>query len=70
MDTIDLKQRLAENVRAERTHRGLTKAAFCLEARISRPLLDKVEGGDANVTLERLGRMAGALGLEAWQLLK
>lgn len=61
---------LGENLRRERERTGLNKYQFCLTAGISRPVLDKIEDGRGNPTLETLEHLASCLDIEIWQLLK
>lgn len=61
---------LGRNVRAMRTRLGLTKTRLCLMAGISRPLLDTIERGEGNITISTLSRIAEALGVEPWALIR
>ena len=60
---------LARRVLEERRKTGLDKKQFCLMAGISRPLLNKIEGKRANLTLSKLNQIASALNVETWTLL-
>ena len=64
------EQRLGDNVRSARRRAGIRKGRFCLAAGIARPTLDHIEAGEANITMECLGRIARALGTEPWKLLR
>lgn len=68
--TLTLRQRLGRNISRLRTEARLNKVDFCLMAHISRPLLDSIEAGEANVTLDTLERIAASLDVEAHALLK
>lgn len=61
---------LAENVRRERKKTGLNKFQFCLTAGVSRPVLDRIEAGEGNPTLETLEDLASCCDIEIWELLK
>lgn len=65
-----LRQRFGRNVRSLRQDAHLNKVEFCLLARISRPILDQIEAGKSNVTLDTLERIALSLDVEPWVLLK
>lgn len=52
---------LGRNVRNKRLGAGLNKVSFCMMANISRPILNRIERGEGNVTLDTLVRMANAL---------
>lgn len=61
---IDVCQRLGNTVRCWRVDNGFNIIDFCLMARISRPLLDKIESGQANVTISTLARLAEAMDMD------
>lgn len=65
-----IQQRLAINVREAREAAGLGKARFCLSANITRPTLDQIEKGESNLTIDCLSRVAAALDMEPWELLR
>lgn len=65
-----IEQTLGRNIRAERRRLGLTKIDFCLQAGISRVLLDLIEENRSNLKLSTLEQIAHALGKEPWELLK
>lgn len=66
----DLRHILGTNVCRLRRSRGLSKVDFCMTANISRPILDKVERGEANVQLDTLCKVASALGVDPSELLR
>lgn len=65
-----LRQIFGANVRRLHEQTDLNKVDFCLLTRISRPLLDQIESGRANVTLDTLERIARSLNVEPSDLLK
>ncbi|MBE6469936.1 MAG: helix-turn-helix transcriptional regulator [Coriobacteriaceae bacterium] len=67
--SLTLRQKLGRNIATLRAQARLNKVDFCLMAHISRPLLDSIEAGEANVTLDTLERLASALGTSASRLL-
>ena len=70
MTSVNVRHILGRNVRYLRADARLNKVEFCLMAHISRPLLDAIEDGRANVTLDTLERIASSLAVEPWALLK
>lgn len=68
--TLTLRQILGGNISRLRAEAHLNKVDFCLMAHISRPLLDAIEAGEANVTLDTLERLAASLDVEANTLLR
>ena len=69
MDT-SLRQTFGKNVRALREEMGLSQGRFSMMVGISRPLLNRIEQGNQNVTLDTLDRIAKGLNIEAWKLLR
>ena len=69
MDT-NVEQIIGERVRRAREEAGITKTRFCLMANISRPYLDRIENGKANVSIRMLVRLAGCLDLEVVDLVR
>ena len=63
-------QRVGRNVRLLREEQGLTKVEFCLMAGVSRPYLNKIEAGEANVSVKQLDRLAQSLGVDPAVLLR
>jgi transcriptional regulator with XRE-family HTH domain len=61
---------LAANMRRLRAARGLSQDALAFEAQMNRTYLGGVERGERNVSLDNIARIAKALGIDAWQLLK
>lgn len=64
-----IEQRLGRRVQALREQQGLSKADFCLMIGLSRPYLNRIESGDANVTVRQLERLASGLGVEPSSLI-
>ena len=63
-------QRIGRRVRRMREEQGLGKAEFALMIGISRPYLNRIENGTANVTVKMLVRVAEGLDVDAIDLLK
>ena len=64
-----IEQIIGANVQRLRQEHGHPRSAFCLMAGISRPYLDKVEAGEANITVRQLERLASGLGVEPVDLI-
>ncbi|MEE8722748.1 MAG: helix-turn-helix transcriptional regulator [Eggerthellaceae bacterium] len=60
---------MATNVTALRSQQGLSKQMFALMAGISRPMLNRIESGEADTRLSYVQRIADALGVEPTYLL-
>lgn len=60
---------VAVNLRQARERRGWTQDRLARSAKVSRRMLTAIEGGDANVSLTTLGRIAVALGVPFAELI-
>lgn len=65
-----LRDILARNLRLLRAKRGLSQETLAFEAGINRTYLSDVERSIRNVSIDNLSRLAKALGVPAWQLLR
>ena len=65
----DLQRRLGRNLRAYRQARGLSQEAFADAVGVHRTYMGGVERGERNLTLRSVERLAGALGVDALELL-
>jgi transcriptional regulator with XRE-family HTH domain len=65
-----LRDTLAKNMRLLRAERGLSQEALAHECGINRTYLSSVERSERNVSIDNISRIAEALGVEAWILLK
>ena len=61
---------LGNNVRVLRERRGMSQTIFARKASIERTFLNKIENGTRPVTLVTLSRLAAALRVDAWKLLR
>ena len=61
---------LGSNVRWLRQTRNLTQENLGRLAAMSRNQVGRVERGEINVEMQVLDRLAGALGVKAWELLQ
>ncbi len=58
------------NVRELRTKKGLSQRKLAEVAKLNYKHLQRIEGGDwSGMQLATVDRLAGALGVEAWELL-
>ncbi len=65
-----LRDALAKNMRRLRAARKLTQEALAYDSGINRTYLSSVERSERNVSIDNIARIAKALGVEAWRLLK
>lgn len=65
-----IEQTIGRNVRSLREAQRLSKVEFCLMAGLSRPYLNKIEAGEANISVKQLDRLAQSLGIDAAELLR
>lgn len=61
---------LGRNVRAHRLRMGWTQEGLGEEAGMHRTQIGVIERGESNATLETLDKLAAALSIELWLLLK
>jgi transcriptional regulator with XRE-family HTH domain len=65
-----LRDILAKNMRRLRAARGLTQEALAYDSGINRTYLSAVERSERNVSIDNVARIAKALQVEPWKLLK
>jgi DNA-binding XRE family transcriptional regulator len=65
-----LRDVLARNMRKLRAARGLTQEALAHESGVNRTYLSSVERAERNVSIDNVARIAKALAVEPWKLLK
>ncbi len=65
-----IEQRVGRRVRELREGQGLSKSEFCLMIDLSRPYLNAIESGDANITLRQLARIAAGLAVDPEDLIR
>jgi transcriptional regulator with XRE-family HTH domain len=65
-----LREVLAKNMRTLRAARGLSQEALAHEIGIDRTYLGSVERAERNVSIDNVARIAKALAVEPWKLLK
>lgn len=65
-----LSKKLGYNFKRIREEKDLTQGDVFRSSKIDRAYICRVEGGHVNPTLDNLDKLAHALGVEAWELLK
>ncbi len=68
--TVRLRQVVAGNVRRVRKAAGLSQEAFAEACDLHRTYVGAIERAERNVSLDNIEKMARALGLAGWELLK
>lgn len=66
----ELRDILARNLRLLQAERGISQEALAFEAGINRTYLSDVERSIRNISIDNLSRLAKALGVPAWRLLR
>ena len=67
---MDLARILGANVRAARKRRGWSQEALANEIEMKRSYVSDLERGVRNPSIKAIARLADALGVEAWELMK
>lgn len=67
---MSLVQVFGRNVRAARKEKGWTQEQLAFEADIKRAYLSEIEGGKRNPTLDVVEKIAVALGVPVWHLVR
>ena len=67
---MDIRERLAKNLRQLRQEKGWSQEVFADEAGLHRTYISDLERGARNPTVRALGRLAEALKLDAAELLR
>jgi transcriptional regulator with XRE-family HTH domain len=65
-----LRAVLARNMRRLRAARGLSQEALAHESALDRTYVSSIERAKRNVSIDNLARIAKALAVEPWTLLK
>lgn len=65
-----LRETLARNIRLLRARKGMSQEALAFDSGINRTYVSDVERGIRNISLDNISRLAKALGVPAWSLLK
>jgi len=65
-----LRDVLAKNMRRLRAARGLSQEALAHESDMNRTYLSGVERSERNISIDNIARIARALKVEPWKLLK
>jgi transcriptional regulator with XRE-family HTH domain len=67
---MDLRKRFGRTIRRLREEAGFSQEAFADKAKVHRTYMGTVERGETNLTLANIEKLADALDLKRWQLLK
>ncbi len=67
---MELAQILGRNVRAVRKRHGWSQEALANEMEMKRGYVSDLERGTRNPTITAIARLAAALGVDAWVLLR
>ncbi len=62
--------KFARKLRSEREERGFSQESLATAAGLSRNYIGMIERGESNLTLGTVERLARALRMESWELLK
>jgi transcriptional regulator with XRE-family HTH domain len=65
-----LREVVARNLRRRRSELGVSQEALAHEAGLHRTFVGHVERSETNVSLDNIERLATALKIDAWQLLR
>jgi putative transcriptional regulator len=57
-------------VRERRIAMGLSQEALAEQADLHRTYIGQVERGERNISIDNMERLAGAVGMELWEMLK
>ena len=61
---------LAKNMRKLRAAQDLSQEALAFDSGLNRTYLSSVERSERNISIDNIARIAKALGVEPWKLLK
>ena len=70
MACVDIRQRLARNLRRFRDTKGWSQEKFAFEANLHRTYVSDIERGARNPTILVLDKLAAPLGVTASELLE
>lgn len=65
-----LREIVAENIKAERVKQGITQLELARKAKLTDVYVSRIEKKAANITLDSLEQIAGALGVSIHSLLQ
>jgi len=60
---------LGENVKRLRKSLGLSQRDLAFDAGVAKNIIEKIESGNSNVTLNTIERIAECLNVDTWELL-
>jgi transcriptional regulator with XRE-family HTH domain len=65
-----LREVFAQHVRERRKALGLSQEAFADACGLHRTYIGSIERAERNVSLDNIEKIAGALGIPAWELIR
>lgn len=65
-----LRDILARNIRLLRAQKSMSQETLAFESGLNRTYVSDIERGVRNVSIDNISRLAKALGVPAWRLLK
>lgn len=65
-----LRDVIADNVRRLRKERGLSQEGLADRCGLHRTYVGSIERAERNLSVDNIAKLAGALGIEGWRLLK
>ena len=66
----DISKKLGANIKRIRTKKGMSQGDICRALDLDRGYVSSLENGKRNPTLAMIERVAGALGVTSYELLK
>ncbi len=66
----NIKERLANKIINLREKKGLSQEVLASKAGIDRSYMSRIERARVSTGIEKIAKIAGALNVEAWELLK
>lgn len=63
-------KKFSHRLKEERLRRNLSQETLAERAKLSRNFIGMLERAERNITVSKLEDIAGALGVEAWELLR
>ena len=65
-----ISQKLGVNIKKIRTRKGMSQGDICRALDMDRGYMSAIENGKKNITISQLERLAQALGVSVYKLLK
>lgn len=65
-----ISKKLGANIKKIRVRKKMSQGDICRKLNMDRSYVSAIEGGKKNITIAVLGKLADALGVSAYELLK